>query len=573
MDERKPSDTVRKPNSPLLRVFCIVIGIIIALSPVALLVYFYEDLVDWSQDRNYQLLVFTLVPLVVGCLGLMAAYFLYIGIRKQRPVRRRSVNSIAFRVFSGAGIALAAIVTYLLIYNFLDDVADPGTDEYWLIGGAVIAIFTLIGGYHFFGIIRKQKTRKAVIYSAFAIFLMGGASIAIGTYQALAYTSEARGPYLSWSLDPTTTMSISWESPVHAPRELQWSNSSAFISYALITANESDYRPTTSRYHYNVTITNLLPNTTYYYRVPGFHDAITPFKTAPVTTEPFTFFAYGDSREAVKLFSEHQALINQMVGLSSGNLPAFMLNVGDIANDWDDIPSWDVHFSIIKPLAQSVPYFVATGNHEWNSGLSDAANPNTLIHEFPSTGPNQINETNYAFQYSNAYIIVLGYTHEGTSRDVRAWLEGQLAYANASASIDWIFLCWHVPPFTGTPSRGDNNNIKNNTADLLHKYGADVAFLGHDHNYQHINITHSSNYTNGVTYLITGGGGASLYDVANKTWDGTDDTGIYGEKYFGEVIVAKSTYEFVKIDVDGLQATFTAYEIGGAVIDQFTITK
>jgi hypothetical protein len=564
-----------KPNPVPLRIIAFVAGIIIALIPVALLVIFYDDLAGWAQDRNYQALIFVLVPLIIGVFGLLAIYLFFLTFRKQRPIRRHDDNSKLFRAFSAGGIVASITLAFLIVSNFLASLADIGSDEYWLYGAVVIAGFGLIGAYHGFCIIRKKKTRRAVIYSAFSICLMVGASITVGWYQATSYASENRGPYLSWSADPTTTMTIAWESPQPAARTLHWAGDAALTSYNQVVASERDDRATTGRYHYNVTITGLTQNTMYYYKIPGFHDQATSFKTAPMSTIPFTFFAYGDTREASLIDSQHASLMNQMVELSSkGTMPAFILNSGDIANSWSDTRSWDIHFQTIKPLAQSVPYFVGTGNHEWNEAVSDRDNAHVLIHEYPSTGPNQINETSFAYQYSNAYIIVLGYPHDGTnSRSARAWLESQLAYANASSSIDWIFLTWHRPPFTGTPSRGDNDDIKNNTADLLHKYNADVVFLGHDHNYQRINITRSSNYTNDVTYIITGGGGASLYDVASKSWDGTDATGLHGEKYYGATVVAKSTYEFMKIDVNGLVATFTTYEIGGTILDQFTITK
>jgi len=259
-------------------------------------------------------------------------------------------------------------------------VADPGTDEYWAIGIVVIAAFSLIGIYHGFGLVRQKKTRRAVIYSAFAISLMAGASIISGVYQAMTIAAAEPGPYLSWSEDPMTTMTISWESPVPSSKILEWSGSAAFSNPGQLTAGEHDYRSITGRIHYNVTITGLQPNTTYYYRVPGFHDQVTPFTTAPNTTIPFTFFAYGDTREAVVAGSEHLQLMNQMVALSTpGTMPAFILNSGDIANDWDDLSSWDAHFSIIKPLARSVPYFVeleiTSGTGRFRPGQSTHADP------------------------------------------------------------------------------------------------------------------------------------------------------------------------------------------------------
>ncbi|MHA2000036.1 MAG: fibronectin type III domain-containing protein, partial [Promethearchaeota archaeon] len=540
-------------------VFSWIFGIFISLIPVALLIVFSEDLAAYAQDENYRALVFTVVPLIVGSLWLLATYLIYLGVRKRAPIRTRSETSRAFKIISVVGVAAIISLSAIVLLFYMDDLADGDSTMEIIVSAIMVIIGVFFGGYYVFGIVRKNKTRRAIAYTVFSSFLIIGTTVSLAAYQLMRMVPQTRGPYLSWADDPSSSMTIAWECPRSIPHVLEWSNSTDFSGANQVTATEHDYRVQIERYHYNVTIHGLEPNTTYYYRIPGFHDDATPFTTAPNVSVPFTFFAYGDSREVVPIGSEHKKLMDQMVTASKSTMPAFILNSGDVAYDFDETVSWDIHFGFIKPLAQSVPYFISSGNHEWTGNFDDLNNPHTLIHEYPSTGSNQLNETSYAFQYSNAYVISVGYPHAG-SLVARSWLESQLSYANSSSDIDWIFLIWHRPPFTQTTTRSDNNDIKNLTADLCHKYDADLVFLGHDHNYQRINITHSSNYTHDVTYVVTGGGGASLYGVGEelRTWDGTDETGTFGEKFYGQTQVAISTYEWMKIDVSGSTATIKA---------------
>jgi hypothetical protein len=183
----------------------------------------------------------------------------------------------------------------------------------------------------------------------------------------------------------------------------------------------------------------------------------------------------------------------------------------------------------------------------------------------------QINETSFAFNYSNVFFIFIGYPHaaswnHATNDTVLNWLNDTLTIANQTA--DWIFVTWHVPPFTGTAGRDENQNLQDYVCPYMHEFGVDVVFLGHDHNLQIQNITSNTNNTGwNVTYIITGGGGASLYDIAepDKTWT--------GPVYFGETVYAKKTNEFLCVDIDNLTATISAYDENGNMLYQMTRTK
>ena len=88
-------------------------------------------------------------------------------------------------------------------------------------------------------------------------------------------------------------------------------------------------------------------------------------------------------------------------------------------------------------------------------------------------------------------------------------------------------------------------------APLFEQYGVDVVFTGHNHNYER-------NEVNGVTYIVTGGGGApALYK--------TEESELTREAF--EVV-----YHFVLLEIDGnhLEAKVTSNQ--GRILDEFERT-
>ncbi|MHA1890714.1 MAG: purple acid phosphatase family protein [Promethearchaeota archaeon] len=570
----------KKGNPIILKIVSFLVGILIASGLVYLGIEYGDDLVGWSQSPTYAVYVYTIAPLLFGGLGLLSLYLFYLGFRKERIVRGKWDNVKSFKIFSLVTSCSVVMLMVILIAFFKADLIDwqdyYGHEALYDFLGALVIVIPLspFALYHVYGIFRKKKTRRAVIFTGISMFLFIGSSIFLGAFEGLRHVPETRGPYLSWSDDPQTTMTVSWEAPGRVSRTLQWSEIENFSNYNETQAIEHDYRQFTRRFHYSVTITGLQPGKEYFYKIPGFHDDVESFKTAPNGTQPFMFFAYGDTRESTPINSEHVKLVREMVRQikEQGASPSLIINSGDIAYDFDDYISWDIHFNTIKPLSTSAPYLVSSGNHEWTSSLSDQENPQTLIHDYPNSGVHQINETSYSIRYSNAYFIFLGYPHaSGTNPEVRTWLESELSIANQTA--DWIFVCQHVPPFTGTANRNDNMAMQINTVPLFHEYGVDVVFLGHDHNLQRMNIT-CLNFSSTIQYIITGGGGAGLYDIEDETkiWSG-ETTSELKYSYVGRTEIAKVSNEFYSVNIDGKSATFVAWDFNGNVLDNFTIQK
>ncbi len=276
-----------------------------------------------------------------------------------------------------------------------------------------------------------------------------------------------------------------------------------------------------------LTFKGLQPNTTYLYdfKVNG---AITEgsFKTPPVGSEPFRFVVYGDTRSRHEV---HQRVVDAIVKIE----PDFVIHTGDLVATGDDGALWSRFFSIERELLRRTAFFPVVGNHEHNS---------SQYFMFLQARPY------YAFDWGSAHFIVLD-TDFGNIpdkakfwREQLEWLENDLA-KNQRAALR--FVIFHHPPYSAMKKRGINaDTVK--FVPLFEKYGVNAVFSGHDHAYERFT-------QNGVHYIVTGGGGAPLYDV---------DTPLPGITQKLE-----KTEHFVDVKVDGGRAAIEALALDGRRID------
>ena len=288
----------------------------------------------------------------------------------------------------------------------------------------------------------------------------------------------------------------------------------------------------------STSLTSLQPNTRYDYQIPSLGEAGKgSFKTPPAGDEPFRFVAYGDNRTRHDV---HRRVVERIL---QNGIPDFILQSGDMVENGDDSAQWPLFFSIEKDLLRQTAFFPALGNHEHHTQYFES-----IFHD---------GAPYYSFDWGNAHFTVVDSDIENAASYERGrsvywneevrWLEDDL---NQHQKAAYRFVMAHHPPFTAVVSRQGTNPHMTALTPMFEKYHVSAAFFGHDHNYQHY-------VKNGIHYVVTGGGGAPLYDVSKPPE--------------GITVKVAKTENFVSVAVNGKTAHFTAISIDGSTLDDFEI--
>jgi hypothetical protein len=285
------------------------------------------------------------------------------------------------------------------------------------------------------------------------------------------------------------------------------------------------------------TLTGLDPNTRYGYDASGQEAGKGSFKTPPAGSEPYHFVVYGDNR------TRHDVHRQVIGALLKHGIPDFVLQSGDMVENGNDNSLWPIFFDIEKELLRQTVFFPALGNHERNS--------HDFFEFFQATSPY------YSFNWGKSHFIVLNSDIGNAAPNARQrdafwseqvrWLEEDL---QNSQSADHRFIVAHHPPFTAVASRQGSNPHMTALVPMFEKYHVSAAFFGHDHNYQHY-------LKNGIHYLVSGGGGAPLYDVDRPPADITQ-----------KVVKIEN---FLSVSVEGKKAHIEAIAIDGKKLDEVEI--
>jgi len=304
---------------------------------------------------------------------------------------------------------------------------------------------------------------------------------------------------------------------------------------------------------HQVDLLGLAPNTLYNYNVlPGDPSSGGAFRTAPDAATPFTFVVFGDTRSRHDI---HRRIVEALMA----HKPAFVINTGDLVSDGRRMSDWEPFFDINRELMRNTPYYPVLGNHENDS-------PH-YFNFFALPG----DERNYTFDWGAAHFICLdlegpeiyrphafpygevlrGQTREQYLKQVMQFLREDL---DEHADAPFIFVVFHYPPYSAKASRQEGaEEVRDLLGSVLATHRVTAVLNGHDHYYMRAEA-------DGVTYVVTGGGGAPLYEP---------------DAPIAEAVKIAKVEHFVRVDIQppaqdmpGL-ATFTAYDIDGQVIDSW----
>ena len=363
--------------------------------------------------------------------------------------------------------------------------------------------------------------------------------------------------HLSTEGDPSVTVSVVWKTG--------GTTNSSIVEYG--TSAEYGSQAMGSTYTYSgsagvlhrVKMDGLTPGTTYHYRVGdpvGGWSVDHTFQTAPVDRRNFTFTAIADQGTTKNSIKN--------VELASALKSSFTLPVGDLSYSTGSQGTWDKWFKIIEPIASNALYLPTIGNHEVDANVG--GNLSLYLNQFVLPG----NEQWYSFEWGNTHFVSLYVSPYADGKAPQyIWLAQDLKAASNNPRINWIIVYLHFPPY----SSGRYPNLlllRSNLTPILDRYHVDLVLTGHDHNYQRTYPIYNGTETTysfeqyvdpkGTIYVVTGGGGESLYQFSQPapTWSAR----------------RAAVYEFLQISIEGNKLHYKAIKTeNGSVIDEFYITK
>jgi 3',5'-cyclic AMP phosphodiesterase CpdA len=220
------------------------------------------------------------------------------------------------------------------------------------------------------------------------------------------------------------------------------------------------------------------------------------FRTAPDARAVLRIAAYGDVRGG---HVTHAALVEAM----RAEAPDLVLATGDLVLRGSDDGDWQRFFAVTRPLLSSVPYYPAIGNHDLGraTGSGRFATEQFALPPPPPDRPAGGNW--YSFDVAGVHFVALD-SNAYELPEQLTWLDADLVVATARAPRAIVAFTHDGPYSRG--SHGGNDLAARLYAPILAKHKVDLLLSGHDHLYQRGRV-------DGLDYVVTGGGGASLYPI------------------------------------------------------------
>jgi predicted MPP superfamily phosphohydrolase len=393
-----------------------------------------------------------------------------------------------------------------------------------------------------------------------SLVLAFGLVVSIAGHQVEAEARAAtllRWPYLQQVT--STSAHIIWTTDVHSTPSLKYGIGAPSLPAASVTSR-SVSTPDGDYSEHKAVLGGLQPNTRYNYQIFEGSVNLTPagqrrFQTAP-SDGGFTFAAFGDSGSGTAAqYRVRDQMLNRQHDID------FFLHTGDLAyvmGAYDEFRRF--FFEVYQELLSGHPLFPAMGNHEYNT---DNGGPYLDLFDLPATTLDpQDAERYYSFDWGSAHFVALDSEDplrrisDASDNDMGDWLEADLAADDHT----WKIVIIHRPPYSSSPIHTETD-VREKLVPIFEAYGVDLVLAGHNHNYERTyplrNGTVSTLEEGGIVYVVTGGGGRTLYPVP-------------GDWFTAARAIA---YHFVQGHVTECALQLAAIDQEGAVIDQALLNK
>jgi 3',5'-cyclic AMP phosphodiesterase CpdA len=232
----------------------------------------------------------------------------------------------------------------------------------------------------------------------------------------------------------------------------------------------------------------------------------------------FRFVVYGDTRftDPANKDAANPEVRQQLVNAIAAARPRFVVFGGDIAYKGERADDWQVYDRETAIWRErKIPVYPALGNHDLSGNLDQA------LANYFARFPDLQNNRYYSVRAGNVLLFTLDSSLDETTGPQGEWLKSQLE--NLPKSIDFAFIVLHHPPYTSSSddkTYGGGHSARTPEQKLAAYLEAEqpklraqiVVFAGHVHNYER-------HEHGGVTYFVTGGGGAHAYPITRAPDD------------------------------------------------------
>ena len=211
----------------------------------------------------------------------------------------------------------------------------------------------------------------------------------------------------------------------------------------------------------------------------------------PAHSQPLRFIAFGDFGEGT-LFQ--QALGEQMAKTYQQSPFSLALLLGDNIYPNGDIKKLaPTHFEhpYSALIRQKVKFVAAIGDHDDHQG-----------HQVDEMAYFKMPNDYYQVSQGPVDFFILNTTYFVRNPAQQAWLKTALANSHAR----WKIVAAHHPIYSSGRHGHQTEGLRRILEPILVQGHADLYLAGHDHDYERFASTQ------GVTYIISGGGGSYLYD-------------------------------------------------------------
>jgi purple acid phosphatase-like protein/calcineurin-like phosphoesterase family protein len=336
-----------------------------------------------------------------------------------------------------------------------------------------------------------RKKRVILFITSFSLlFLVQMVVVDSLNLAAAAEIDTPKGIHLNISGDSRHEIAVSWYTTKNTETKVEYGVINDSIQFKDTAIYSLDVIESKTWIHHGV-IQNLLPNTTYFYRVGGASSGwslIYSFITSPDSdyqnSQSLHFMVYGDNRSNREL----RRLVNRAIIQNETTYfdqPArFLLHAGDIVKRGNEHDLFNLYWddSDAANLHNRIPMVPTQGNHEFG-GLDESYYREQFV--LPENG---LNEWYYAMRYGSAFIAALdseGSNHGMVPYDSQSpkWIKEAFSLSNKDPHTLWNFAFFHAPYYVSS-SHMPREDLREAWAPIIDQAGVDLVFNGHCHLYE-----------------------------------------------------------------------------------------